>query len=648
MTAMGGVQLKEWFTAAELAELALPGLPRVKRKVNELAADRRWALREDTAGQPLARPRGGRGGGLEYHASVLPPSAASELVKRGISGNQSPINPENAAPAGSLWPWYERQSDKVKADAQLRLKAISDVEALEQTGQTTTAAIAQTAPRYGVSPPTIWNWRALVAGVPAVDRLPRLAPQRKGGGAEAEIHPEAWTFFKSDYLRAERPTLSSCYFRTETAALANGWGKLPHPKTFQRKLSREVDERLVVARRRGQDALRETLPPQQRSVADLHALQLVNIDGHRWDVFVRFPDGRIARPLMVAIQDVYSRKFLAWRIGETESAVQTRLAFADLFRTWGIPQACLLDNGRAFASKWITGGVANRFRFVRDEKEPLGLLTQLGIKIHWALPYRGSSKPIERGFRDFCDSIAKHPAFAGAYTGNKPDAKPENYQSRAVDFAVFEKVVAAGIAAHNAKGGRRTEAARGRSFDAAFLESYARHPVGKATAEQLRLALLTADRVTADRKSGAVKILENTYWTPDLGRLAGSKVTVRFDPDNLHSEVHVYDAAGAFVCTAPVWEAVGFLDAGAAQRRGRQEAELRRATKRAAELEQLIGAEDLAALLPQDEPETEPTATNVIRPVRLGRAAAARAALPTTNPIDRFMAAEERLLRVVE
>ena len=37
-----------------------------------------------------------------------------------------------------------------------------------------------------------------------------------------------------------------------------------------------------------------------------------------------------------------------------------------------------------------------------------GLLTSLGIKIHWALPFRGSSKPIERSFRDLCDTVAKH------------------------------------------------------------------------------------------------------------------------------------------------------------------------------------------------------------------------------------------------
>ncbi len=59
-----------WFTAAELAEEALPGLPKTKRKINEDWAPR-WALQVDANGHPLARKRKAVGGGLEFHVSVL-------------------------------------------------------------------------------------------------------------------------------------------------------------------------------------------------------------------------------------------------------------------------------------------------------------------------------------------------------------------------------------------------------------------------------------------------------------------------------------------------------------------------------------------------------------------------------------------------
>lgn len=442
------------------------------------------------------------------------------MVRRGVS---APVVAEASVPEASqshLWTWFDAQSDAVKAEARRRTAALAELEALEASGMTRTAAIAAVAGRTEVAAATVWNWLKLAAGVSRTDRLPALAPRRTGGGAVAEIHDDAWRFFRSDYLRPEKPTYSACYDRLKLAAAAQGWGALPHLKSLQRRIERDCDPREIMLARGGVDELRRILPPQQRTVAELHALQHVNIDGHRWDVFVRWPDGRVARPMMVAIQDVYSRKMLSWRIAESENTHAVRLCFADLFKRYGIPQACTLDNGRAFASKWITGGAKSRFRGTILDSDPQGLLTSLGVQIHWALPYRGQSKPIERAFRILCDHGAKHPAFAGAYTGNKPDAKPENYASAAVDLETFRRVVDVVIAAHNAKTGRTSEMARARglSYDQVFEASYARSIITRAGPEQLRLALLAADKVRTDRKSGAVRLHGNTYWEEALGR----------------------------------------------------------------------------------------------------------------------------------
>ncbi|MDP1967154.1 MAG: transposase domain-containing protein, partial [Reyranella sp.] len=628
--------------AAELAELALPGLPRVKRKINEVARARRWALEVDAAGFALARPRAGqRGGGLEYHHTVLPAAAATELVKRGLAVPENVVI-AHPRPADQLWSWYERQSETVKTEAQARLEATNAVAELEARGSTRSAAVAVTAAARSVSPATLWLWLRMIKGAEPGDHLPRLAAQRQGGGARATIDPRVWTLFLSDYLRPSAPTLASCYERAKAFAVDAGI-EIPHQKTFARRLDQDVDGRLVVARRSGQDALRATIPHQRRSVADLHAMELVNIDGHKWDVFVRWPNGTVARPMMVALQDIQSRKFLAWRIGETESAVLTRLALGDLFKRFGIPDGILLDNGRAFASKWITGGSKTRFRFKIRAEEPTGLLTALGVKIHWALPYRGSSKPIERGFRDFCDAIAKHPAFEGAYTGNRPDAKPENYGSRAIDLEVFKRIVERGIAAHNARPGRRTEMAAGRSFDAVFEESYAQASVRRAGPEQLRLALLAADQVTADRKSGEVSLYGNRYWSDALYAVAGQRLTVRFDPDDLQSEVHVYTADGAFLATAPVIAATGFLDADAAKRRARQEADVKKKAKALAAAEDLLSADQIAAMLPDADDEDTTPRPAAVRPVR-ARGVAMAAARPAEHRaplIDKFADAME-------
>lgn len=684
----GMVRRSAWLTAAELAELALPEMPATKRGMQKKATVDGWAERMLPDGTPLARPREGRGGGLEYHVALLPLPAAMELLRRGLIPADSLAGdlpdpaagaPEEPAPAKpiteqaqaeqaqadpeDLWAWYDAAPERVRREAERRLAVIEAIEALEADAWNRSAAVQIVSASHKVAPRTCWRWLEMIDGCAAQNRLPLLAPRPTGpaaAGTDAEIDHDLWQLFKSDYLRPERPSLSSCWRRAQAVAKARGI-TIPHQKTFRRRLERDVPAAVITARRQGAEAHRRLLPPQQRSVADLQAMELVNIDGHRWDVFVRWPDGRVARPTMVAIQDVYSRKMLAWRVGETESAILTRLAFADLFRQWGIPQAVLLDNGRAFASKWITGGAATRFRFKVRADEPLGLLTALGIKNHWATPYRGQSKPIERGFRDFCDAIARHPAFAGAWTGNRVDAKPENYAAKAIDLETFLRIVEMGVREHNAREGRRTETAGGRSFDQAFAESYERAAIGRATPEQLRLALLAADRVRADRQTGAIRFMGNSYWCEALGAVAGQLLTIRFDPDNLHGEIHAYDAVGRFITTVPLWEATGFIDAAAARRRAKLEADHRRRTRELIDLEQLLTAETVAALLPadrtdgEDGPETTTAAPKVIRPVRLRRGQAAAVAKPEVECadapepafIDRFAGAVARL-RIVD
>ena len=444
--------------------------------------------------------------------------------------------------------------------------------------------------------------------------------------------------------------------RTEELAKSRGL-PLPNEKTLWRRLEKEVPQDVITLKREGLDALRQNLPPQQRTVLDLHALELVNIDGHRCNVRVQLQDGRVIRPMMIAIQDIYSRKFLSWRFAENEDTVTARLCFADLFAKYGIPKGLLADNGRAFASKWLSGGAPTRFRFKVKPEDPVGLLKLLQITIHWALPFRGQSKPIERGFRDFSDAIARHPAFEGAYTGSNALDKPDNYGERAVPLATFLAIWNAGMAAHNAQGKRRTETGQGKfSFNQVFDASYAVAPIGKAAPHQMRLALFAAEQVRADRKTGAVKILGNTYWTAALASVAGERLTVRFDPENAHSPVHAYDAAGRFVAKAELWKAEGFLDAAAAKRRSKLEADHRKAATVAAQALNLLQADQLAAMLPAYEDETLPPEPTVMRPVRTrGVTVSALKPIQQDAPApavpdftDAFTAGLNRRLRIVE
>lgn len=659
---MLAVRAAEWFTASELAEQRLPGIPQTKRKVTLRAKEEAWA--RDPAKCRAVKVQGGTA--YEYHVSLLPMAAQKELVRRGAltagdgrtaagANDNSNITPLESPTNGHKWAAFEALPAIRKAEAGKRLAVIQAVEALVSLGTNKTRAIQIIGDEHGASPASINSWFSFIRGVAPCDRLPHLAPQTKGGGKVADIDPILWEIYRSDWLRFEKPTHASCFWRVERIAKARGLA-IPSAKTFQRKLEREVAPAVIIACREGRERVSQIIPAQIRTVANLHALHTVNIDGHVWDVRVEFPDGEIGRPVMVGIQDVFSRKLLSWRVDKTESAVLTRLAFADLFKNFGIPVGCVLDNGRAFASKWITGGAATRFRFKVREDDPQGLLTALGIQTHWATPYHGQAKPIERYWRQVCNLIATGPDFAGAYTGNSTLTKPENYGSRAIPLAEFERVIAREIAAVNAKLGRRTEMARGGSYDATFAASIAAGaPVGRATDAQMRLALLAADRLFADRKTGAITFAGNRYWAEGMVRHAGTRLTIRFDPDNLHSCVFAYDAEDRLIGELPIWEASGFGDIAAAKKQAKLVGDHRKAVRAAVQAEGRLEAAEIARALADlgsiDAPETAP---QVLRPVRVTRGRTAAAAAASSDDfMERFArgtaaTTNSNVLRLVE
>ncbi|MCX5497292.1 Mu transposase C-terminal domain-containing protein [Kaistia dalseonensis] len=621
---------REWWTAAELAAMRLsPEVPATERGL-QLMIERNGHLAPDLAwpANPLGiwRRRSGKGGGREYRMDVLPVSARTVLARR-LRKAEKPAEPERVAlkaerSASEQWTWFDGLPEKRKAEAKRRMDALLAVADLQMTGRARDLAMMSVASAEDVSLRTLYGWAGLVAGLDRKDWLPALAPRFTGRTAEVEIPEAAWQAFLSDYLRGEVPTLTSCLRRLEALAKERGW-TLPSEKTFERRVA-ALPRTMVVLAREGVEALRRLYPAQERDRSGFHALEGVNADGHKFDVFAKWPDGTVSRPILVGFQDLYSGMILSWRIAASENAATVLLAFGDLVENWGIPEHCWLDNGRNFASKWFTGGTPNRYRFKVREGDPNGVLTALGVEVHWTTPYSGQSKPIERAWRDFADSISRHPAFAGAWTGNTIDAKPENYGSTAVPIETFEKIVAEGVAEHNSRLGRKSKICGGRhSFAQVFNASYGDAMIRKASPEQCRLWLLAAEGVTV-RKDGSVHLEGNRYWHERLIDHVGHKVVLRFDPDALHDAVHVYRLDGAYLVAAPVIEAVGFADTGAARDHARARKSWIKAQKELLKAERRLSIDELAAMLPTvDEVERAPS-PKVIKPTFGNLAAAVR------------------------
>jgi hypothetical protein len=268
----------------------------------------------------------------------------------------------------------------------------------------------------------------------------------------------------------------------------------------------------------------------------------------------------------------------------------------------------VLDNGRAFASKKITGRSRTRFRFKIREDDPEGLITALGCNLHWTQPYSGQSKPIERTWKDITEEISRHPAMSGAYTGNKPDAKPENYGTRAIPLAAMHAHVAEQIALNNARTGRKAAVCAGRSFDETFNASLADPAtiVTRASAAQRALWLLASEGVRAQKGSGEIHFQGNRYWNGALGAHSGQKVTLRFDPDNLHNPVKVYDLQGRLICDAECIDDTGFFDQDSARLHERNRSTHKKGVKMQETALKVHSAQALADILARGERAENP------------------------------------------
>lgn len=610
---------KDFYSVDELAPLQLPDLPRAKRSLEDHAR-RFWRSKP---GLVRIAPRKTRPA-FEYHVSLLPEAAQLRLALLSQSFANDDVD-HKAEERRHLWERFEALPLHQQHVCENRLQALVYFHQLVDEGVRTKAATAMVCQRASILPSTLYQWRRMVDGHQRADWLAALAPAWRREGVTANCHPDAWETLKSDFLRSEKPGFSACYRRVIKLADKKGWAPIPSERTLRRRLDQEVPASVQTLAREGRDRLKALYPPQRRSRADLTAMQAVNMDGHRFDVFIRLEDGSITRLYLITLQDLYSGKILAWRLSESENKETVRLAIGDMVERYGIPDRITLDNGRAFTSKWISGGAAHRYRFKIRDEDPSGLLTTLGIELSFAKPYSGQSKPIERAFRDLAEEIARHPLCAGAYTGNRPEAKPANYGERAVPITEFKAHVDREIAGHNARAGRRGGSCHGRSFDQTFADSLADPGtvVRKASSAQRALWLLASEAYRARRPNGEIHLHGNRFWAPELVAYAGQKIVIRFDPDHLQRDLRVYDLSNRLICEARCIEDSGFYDADAARAHAKARGDYQKAVQAERLAHQRLTAGQLADLYAQiDAPDGTPKATTkVVRLALPGRKA---------------------------
>ncbi|MBE2896766.1 DDE endonuclease [Pasteurellaceae bacterium HPA106] len=614
--------LKTFYSSTEIANLKLKNAPHSAKNVIEKAKREGWEYRK----------RLGRGGGLEYSLISMPQLLQNEIifaqtqkVMQKVADHAQQNNPQqiNYLPE-VVWAPFDKANDRQKAVAQSRLVLVSAVADLVDNGLKLMDAIAYVANQHGETVGTIKRWFYKVKKFERTDWLPLLLDKKATAhkGKEAEFTPEAWEAFKTDYFRNERPQFGSCYERLKRAAKEQGW-TIPSASSVKRKIEREIPLVQRVFLRDGEYALSQFYPSQVRSVEAIQALEWINGDGYQHNVFVRWHNGEVVRPKTWLWQDVRTRKILAYRTDLSENSDTIRLSLMDLVWKYGIPRKCTIDNTRAAANKWMTGGVKNRYRFKVKEDEVTGIIPLLGIELFWtSIQFgkgHGQAKPIERAFSHggLGELVDKHPSLAGFYAGENVYNKPDNYNGGkdGVDYATFILALEDGIRTFNERQGRETEICQGvYSFEQVFARDYANATIRRASAEQMRLLMLMSEAVSLKKDGtfeldagGKVHNRRNRYLCADLIGSLHKRVVVKFDPQDLHNTVWVYSLDGVFLGEAICQERVAFGDKAAGREHDKARKQFVKGEKIKAKAQLTMTVQEAARYQPeldeQDPPE---------------------------------------------
>ncbi len=625
------VEIKSYYTAKELASLSLKSLPTSHANVRNKAKKEGWTNRK----------RVGRGGGTEYLFESLPTEVQDEIhivVARQAAKAQAKAAKQRQPKQSNkpkeanylpevIWRGWENATNKQKVKATEQVGGCFAVDDLVNAGMGTVQAIEKVADDTEVSKGSLKRWYYKVRNFQRSDWLPiLLGNYQTSKSRQADFDEQAWEAFKADYLRLERPQMGTCYERLKLLAAEHNW-TIPSLSSIKRKLEREVPMTQRVLLRQGERALADMYPALVRSVETLEAMEWINGDGYQHNAFVRWHNGDIVRPKTWLWQDIRTRKILAYRTDLSENSDTIRLALMDLVSRYGIPRKLTIDNTRAAANKWMTGGVPNRYRFKVKEDDPMGIIPLLGIELFWTSVQfgqgHGQAKPIERAFSHggLGETIDKHPLLAGHHAGANVLDKPDNYHG-GKDGASYEDFITAleqGIELWNNRVKRDTEICQGvYSFSQVFERDYANATVRRATSEQMRLLMLMSEAVTLKPNGtfslscgGKVFGQKNRYEAVDLIGSTHKKVVVKFDPERLHDTVWVYSLDGRFLAEAVCTEKVAFGDKATGREHDKARKQYVKSEKAMAKAQQAMGIKELAELMPEASDDSAPPTPSI-------------------------------------
>lgn len=595
--------IREWFTARELAEFALNGLPSTERAFQIRASKDIWKT----------KPRQSIGGGFEYHISNLPEAAQIELIQKLVGEKTISAMAETCRTFECLTPEFTTPAST--AD-DLKNAKIIIVGLFDQFCATSALAITKAedpfltyyrnqraAKNYAFVPEWVFNaipdfsipslrrWRKSCERA-ALRELSGKYGNRKGSSILNRAEDGKVAHFIAATL-VSQPQLRAGHIRDLVRANFGAMLRVKDAKTGEmsevhlpkiRSFERHITEWKEA---HSQIHMKITNPDRYKNhhqMAIGSQSQAATGLNHVWEIDASPVDALCidGRYTLYAIVDVWSRRamFMISKTPKTEASLQM---IRRAIMAWGVPQIIKTDNGPDFKS--------NRF-----------MKALIGIEVTQKLckPYTPEGKPhVERVIKTIQHQLMPIlPGYVGHDVGER--SQIEARKTFAQNLEVDDKEAFMVSMTHDSLAGMVSQWAEDKYNMAPHASLNGMSPFAKAASwagvikkvnSERALDLLLAEIAGKDGfrvigKKG-LRVDGRLYYGAGLELHSRERVLVRHDPDDT-SKIYVFHEDGQFLCEAIDYEALPSEERSelAAQAKASQKAaikepimELRRAAK---------------------------------------------------------------------
>ena len=373
-----------------------------------------------------------------------------------------------------------------------------------------------------------------------------LSKKGQNNPVDYSINDDYFEYYKSLYLTEGAPSASSCWRATLGYAIEKygvNPASFPTYKTFDRHLKAEIPEQAIYFARYGEAAWNKKYAMYiPRSYANLKAGSCWVSDHAQIDVAVSI-NGNICFPWVTVFRDVKTSKWLGWFLhAESPNSDHIFQAFYYGVSRFGIPEDVYLDNGKDYRCKDFAGGRVQTVKVKKMTDKENSLINNLGITVHFALPYNAQTKPVERDFLKIKEYLSK--GFVG-YRGGKITERPEKLkkevkQKKILEFSEFKVIFDDFIENILNKMPSNGKVLRGKCPDEIWSDEFKVKKIISKDALKL-FCMRTSKPVKIGRNGVRDSQLDITYWGEWMYTEKGRKVFLRRDI-NAYQEAWVFDA----------------------------------------------------------------------------------------------------------